>query len=156
MKTYKITFILLFVSALAFCNVSNKEKEALISLYNATQGQNWMSSWNLESPVSTWDGVTVEDNKVIALDLSFNNLQGQLPEQIGDLIYLKELVLFRNKLEGSIPASIGNLNELKVLNLAFNKLEGTLPDSIGNLTSLVTLEAFMNNLEGEIPTTIGQ
>ena len=123
MKTYKISLILLFVSAFAFCNVSNKEKEALISLYNATQGQNWMSSWNLESPVSTWDGVTVEDNKVIALDLSFNNLQGQLPEQIGDLIYLKELVLFRNKLEGSIPASIGNLNELKVLNLAFNKLD---------------------------------
>ena len=65
-----------FVTAYSFANISTNEKEALIALYNATNGSEWNSSWNLETSIETWYGVTVEDNKVVEISLQFNNLQG--------------------------------------------------------------------------------
>lgn len=151
MKTIKLTLLFCLVSVLSFASVTVKEKEALISLYNATQGNNWTTTWDLTSPISTWSGVTLKDDKVVALDLSFNNLTGTLPNELGDLVNLESLNLFRNNISGNIPSSIGKLNNLKHLNISFNSLEGELPNSIGNLSSLVSLELFMNRIEGELP-----
>ena len=155
MKTLKLSLLLCFVTTLTFGNVSTKEKEALIAICNATNGDNWTVVWDIDKPINTWHGVVVKNDKVIALDLSFNNLEGVLPSQIGDLENLQTLNLFRNKISGVIPESIGNLKQLTSLNIAFNALEGRLPNTIGNLASLESLELFMNKIEGSIPTTIG-
>ena len=77
------------IISLAFCNISNNEKNALIVIYIATNGENWTITWDINAQVSTWNGVEVENDMVVSLDLSFNNLEGELPEEIGNLINLR-------------------------------------------------------------------
>jgi len=102
MKTLKTTLLFCLITTLAFCNVSTSEKNALLALCSATQGDNWTVIWDTDTPVSSWNGVTVENDKVVALDLSFNNLEGFLPVEIGDLVNLRTLNLFRNKISEKI------------------------------------------------------
>ena len=123
MKTMKLTLVLCLFSVFAFANIATQEKDALVAIYNATQGDNWTQSWDLNADVTAWQGLTIKDNKVVAIDLSFNNLVGSLPDELGNLTNLESLNLFRNRITGAIPSTIGNLKQLKVLNIAFNKLD---------------------------------
>jgi hypothetical protein len=59
MKTIKLTLLFCLITTLAFCNISVKEKNALLAICNAKNGENWTVSWNTNTPVSTWNGVTV-------------------------------------------------------------------------------------------------
>ena len=83
-----VLFIFAFGS-IAEAQVSTLEKNALIDLYKSTKGDSWNTTWNLTSQVNTWHGVTVENNKVIALNLSMNNLNGTIPSSIKNLSNLK-------------------------------------------------------------------
>ena len=66
---------------------------ALIAFYNATNGPDWNTTWDLSMPYSTWFGVTLnEDGCVETLGLDNNGLSGTLPPEIGDL---SELTLFQ-------------------------------------------------------------
>ena len=51
----------------------------LVDIYNKTGGDNWNTRWNLNSPVSTWRGVSVKCGRVNELNLSNNNLTGVFP-----------------------------------------------------------------------------
>ena len=146
MKTLKTTLLFCLVTVFAFADISSKEEQALLALNKSTHGESWNNTWNLNAPVSTWYGVVVQDDKVVELNLEFNNLQGSLPESLGDLIHLKKINLFRNNITGTIPKSIGNLTSLKECNMAFNNLEGSLPESITNLNALVILTAFYESI----------
>ena len=154
MKTLKLTLLCLFVATLSFAYVSTNEKEALIALYNSTKGDQWVNTWDLNSPIESWYGVTVEKDQVVALNLEFNNLQGNLPEELGNLINLKSINLGFNKITGSLPNSIVELRNLKSLELFMNNLEGNIPNKIGNLQNLEVLKLYSNSFSGEIPTTI--
>jgi len=101
----------LFISTVVCANVSQTEKEALIALYNTTQGEQWNTTWNLSTPIESWYGVTVEDNQVVELNLHMNNLQGTLPQEIGGLIHLRKINLGFNNLKGTLPISFFNLKE---------------------------------------------
>ncbi|XP_057994400.1 receptor like protein 27-like [Hevea brasiliensis] len=61
-----------------------------------------------------------------------------------------------NKLEGEIPDVVGNLNALRALNFSYNNLRGGIPSSLGNLTMLESLDLSQNNLSGEIPQQLTQ
>ena len=86
MKTLKTTLLFCLVTVLSFGNISSKEEQALIALHNSTNGTSWNTTWNLEADASTWHGVVIENDKVVELNLEFNNLKGNLPEAIGDLV----------------------------------------------------------------------
>jgi len=135
----------------------NPDLEALIAFYNATGGDNWTNNtnWLSSEPVSTWYGVTVNaNNKVIVLDLFFNNLVGNLPAEIGQFSELETLFLPVNSLSGTIPTSIGNLINLQEFSLSSNQFTGEIPTQIGNLSNLRSLFLGTNMLTGIIPTTI--
>ncbi len=137
-------------------SVSESDSLALVALYNSTNGDEWTRNDNwLEEPVSSWYGVTVVNGRVNKIHLGNNNLEGNIPNQIGDLTGLTDLNLWRNKLFGNIPASIGNLTNLISLFLYSNDLEGAIPEQIGNLTNLILLFLYSNDLEGVIPEQIG-
>ncbi|MFN4293952.1 MAG: hypothetical protein ACK4JD_07460 [Thermoflexales bacterium] len=53
--------------------------------------------------------------------------------------------LFDNQLSGELPAELGNLVRLTELALHQNQLGGSLPDSFANLTKLVALTLQSNN-----------
>jgi len=95
--------------------VSNLEKNALIDLYHSAKGDTWTKGWDLNAPVSSWEGITLENNKVVSVNLMNNNLRGSIPNSIGDLKNLKVLNLALNNLGGSIPESITELRKLVVL-----------------------------------------
>ncbi|XP_048424018.1 receptor-like protein EIX2 [Pyrus x bretschneideri] len=90
------------------------------------------------------------------LNLGGNNLSGSIPDSFGNLSSLRTLALNSNNLRGSIPDSIGNLSSLRTLDLYSNNLSGSIPSSIGNLSSLRTLELSDNKMNGSIPESIGQ
>ncbi|CAN6717070.1 unnamed protein product [Malus baccata var. baccata] len=96
------------------------------------------------------------NNTLESLDLSYCELEGQLPAFLGMFKSLQNLYLGGNNLWGSIPDSIGNLSSLRTLDLISNHLWGSIPDSIGNLSSLRTLDLTSNKMNGSIPESIGQ
>lgn len=92
---------------------------------------------------------------LIHLDLSSNQLSGEIPASIGNLGSLKELDLSTNELSGRLPTSIGNLSSLEKLDLSLNVFSGDMPAVIGNLSSLKALVLSKTNFSGDLPAFIG-
>ena len=90
----------------------------------------------------------------IELDLSYNELTGSIPLEIGNLANLERLYLNNNQLSGEIPPEIGDLTNLERLYLNYNQLIGSIPPEIGNLTNLTSLYLHSNQLTGIIPDEI--
>ncbi|MCF6361704.1 MAG: hypothetical protein L3J29_13210 [Cyclobacteriaceae bacterium] len=105
--------------------------------------------------MATWFGVTVTNGDVTQVILPNNNLNGILPESLGDLLELTQLKLNSNQIGGSIPVSIGSLQKLIVLLLYNNLLTGNIPVELGNLINLVSLQLHDNVFTGTIPASIG-
>jgi len=154
----------LFVAVLSFftpltfnAQVLEQDSLALLAFYNSTGGPNWYDNSNwLTGPVSTWYGVTVEDNRVTELLTYSNNLIGVLPNGIGELNYLKKITLSNNPgLSGNIIEDIFNIDSLTWLAIGNCALSGTIPNSIGNCAGLKSISFRENNLTGPIPSEIG-
>ncbi|KAL8192824.1 hypothetical protein R6Q57_027272 [Mikania cordata] len=86
------------------------------------------------------------------LDLSSNNLFGNIPSELMTLVMLKSLNLSRNQLSGRIPVNIGDMNKLESFDLSLNKLSGELPVSLSSLSFLSSFNVSYNNLTGRIPS----
>ena len=128
---------------------------ALVALYNATDGTNWINQNNwLTGPINSWHGITITQNRVSQIDLNFNNLTGMLPPEIGNLTQLTYLNLRGNQLSGAIPDVIWNLTNLWYLDLGQNEFSGNIPAQIGNLTMLHALILLDNQLSGTIPVEL--
>ena len=134
--------------------------EALVALYNATDGDNWNASasanWLSDDPLSEWSRVlTDNDGRVGALILLGSGLSGEIPPELGSLSNLQGLYLSDNELSGEIPAWLGNLSNLIELDLSGNALSGEIPPELGSLSNLTELHLDENQLSGEIPPELG-
>ncbi|KAI3958234.1 hypothetical protein MKW92_030160 [Papaver armeniacum] len=100
-------------------------------------------------------GIMTQFEKLYAyssgLDLSCNNLEGNIPDEIGLLKGLSTLNLSHNRFSSVIPQSIGSMDGLESLDLSFNRLTGHIPDSLTSMNSLERLNLSYNNLSGRIP-----
>ena len=81
------------------------DRHALEALYNATGGVSWTDRTNWLSAteeITNWHGITVGgDGRVTTLDLQNNNLSGELPDELANLIGLTELKLAGNSITGN-------------------------------------------------------
>ncbi|XP_056163927.1 receptor-like protein EIX2 [Syzygium oleosum] len=84
------------------------------------------------------------------IDVSFNNLSGNLPNQFGNFKDLEFLDLSLNSISGPIPATMGQLPSLRKLHLSFNRLSGNIPESIGRLSNLELMHFANNQLSGVV------
>ena len=97
------------------------DRDALVTLYNATSGGGWGNNdnWLSDKPLGEWHGVDVDDSGgVVRLSLGFNELAGPIPGELGNLSNLISLDLSHNRLTGTIPGELGNLSNLESLNLS--------------------------------------
>ncbi len=134
------------------------DRAALVALYNATGGVNWVynDKWLSDEPLGRWHGVGTDDNgRVTRLSLDSNQLSGEIPAELGSLANLTYLSLDSNQLSGEIPAELGNLANLLSLFLHENQLSGEIPAELGSLANLVLLSLYENQLSGEIPAELG-
>ena len=101
----------------------SSERDALIALYESTDGPNWTNStnWLSFAPLGEWHGVTTDtEGRVTRLSLSDNNMSGSLTGQLGNLVALETLDLSSNMgLAGPVPLAFIDLD----LNTLY--LEGT-------------------------------
>ncbi|XP_074592076.1 uncharacterized protein LOC141847879 [Curcuma longa] len=88
---------------------------------------------------------------VKTIDLSSNNLSGEIPEELGNLAGLYTLNLSRNNFRGKIPNNIGRMTSLETLDLSLNHFSGSIPQGMSQLSYLSHLNLSYNNLSGEIP-----
>lgn len=127
----------------------------LVKFNQSTNGANWFTKWQFNTPINTWHGVSINSSGCVTqLNLNNNNLTGSIPNEIGGLAALRKLFLFSNLIEGPIPASIGNLLELEELNLEGNLISGVIPNTIANLNKLSFLSLALNQLQSNIPSGV--
>ncbi|KAL7253656.1 hypothetical protein ACSBR1_008073 [Camellia fascicularis] len=88
---------------------------------------------------------------VTSIDLSENNLSGEIPKELTGLVGLHSLNLSGNHFTGEIPKNIGDMEQLESLDFSLNQLCGEIPLSMSSLTFLSHLNLSYNNLIGQIP-----
>uniref|UniRef100_A0A2N9I3P7 Leucine-rich repeat-containing N-terminal plant-type domain-containing protein n=1 Tax=Fagus sylvatica TaxID=28930 RepID=A0A2N9I3P7_FAGSY len=76
------------------------------------------------------------------------NFSSHIPSSMANLTQLSFLEMTSTQLTGQIPSWLANMTQLRVLHLSFNKLQGPLPNSIFELEKLETLFLYSNNLSG--------
>ncbi|KAF8735733.1 hypothetical protein HU200_014443 [Digitaria exilis] len=105
-----------------------------------------------------WNGVTCGGRRypghVTAIHLQGYGISGTISQDIGNLTYLHFLDLSSNNLVGDIPSTLGNCRKLYTVNLKDNQFTGTLPEDIGRLSSLQFLDLSQNRFEGQIPQSL--
>ena len=106
-----------------FCHEA--DTAALEALYSSAGGSSWGSSdgWLLPGPLSDWHGVDTDSvaGRVVALDLSGNDLSGVLPASLTSMGAMKELRIDSNSaLGGRLPHGMIGLS-LRTLRLRWHE-----------------------------------
>ena len=151
------------------CYDADSDRRALIAFHVAMNGDNWTNKWDMGKTMSSWHGVSLDENgRVIRLSLNSNELSNlhisfdgsirynEGMANLGRLSELQILVLQNNHLGGTIPGELGNLDNLEIVNLSSNNFTGTIPGELGNLSKLKYLGLHNNNLSGAIPSTLAR
>ncbi len=154
MKTYNITKLFLTLctcvcATLAMAQVNESDRQELVNFYNNSCKVGCTFTWNLDEPVSTWDGITLNDDgtTIKYIDLSGKGLTGSIPDF--NLPQLVALWLDNNDLSGSLP-DFNGLSGLQHISIKHNDLSGEIPN-FSNLPELTWLELERNELSGIIP-----
>ncbi|XP_062029572.1 receptor-like protein EIX2 [Rosa rugosa] len=112
----------------------------LCSLESLTLWSNQLSE-NIEDSVKT---LSCAENTLETLDLSDNQFWGSLPD-LARFSKLRVLYLSGNQLNGSVPESVGQLSSLETLFLPGNSLSGVLTEAhFLNLSRLQILDLYGN------------
>ena len=89
-----------------------------------------------------------------------NNLEGQIPPEIGVFVAMTSYISFFNFQTGPIPTTLGYILPLQTFDVERNNLDGPLfqPENAGpdGLKEIVNFRASLNNFVGTIPAEIGQ
>lgn len=157
------------------------DRQALIAFYEAVGGPDWKdnTNWLTDAPLGEWYGVTTDANgRVVTLNLSDNDVVGELVPELANLTRLVELDLSPNQISGGIPPEFGGFANLRRMYLGTNRLTGNIPPELGNLPAMSEvslteeqlsesiyyieeneireINLWNNQLSGEIPPELGK
>jgi hypothetical protein len=114
------------------------DRFALATIFYANGGDSWTKSngWlSNKSICDGWYGISCyfSSEKIEEIDLSSNNLQGEIPEVLTLLADVRVLWLNNNALVGGIPGEIvGSMPLLGILYMQGNQLTGPIPTAVQN------------------------
>lgn len=170
------------------------ERNALIALYNALDGPNWLpqgdiagssvTNWCSDKGIEWWYGVEVYADPrypdateselklrghVKNVAIGYFGPKGELPEEIGDLIYCKEFNICwysqngyceNRYVSGKVPQRIGEMVSLERLNFNGQRLEedlesSSLKDVVYSCPNLRYIDIYANNFTGGCPQWLG-
>lgn len=129
-------FLLISSWITAQWSVSNAERDALISIYNTTNGEQWSQTWDLTKDPRTWYGILVKNGEVQEINLKGNALKGTFPANLATFKYLKKLDLSNNQLSGEVSSGISAIPRLVRLDISNNHLSGDPTMAISNFLQL--------------------
>ncbi|XP_031488016.1 receptor-like protein kinase HSL1 [Nymphaea colorata] len=158
-RTELITTTTLLFLILPFFAAADDDVQTLLSIKQGFNNPPSLLSWNTSNgPHCNWTGVACAPatGAVTALQLTSQELHGELPDTICDLANLTVLDLTNNYISGGFPSVLYRCNQLRHLNLSQNLLVGAIPDDIARLTALRELNLSGNNFTGDIPRGIGR
>ncbi|KAG2384625.1 uncharacterized protein HKW66_Vig0117160 [Vigna angularis] len=145
-------------TAMAEKSINRTQTQRLIYGYNITYREIYgpFASFYYQLDITwVWKGVehVFRDPQysLMSIDLSCNDLNGEIPKEVVYLFGIVSLNLSRNNLSGEIPSEIGNLSSLESLDLSRNHLHGRIPSSLSQLDFLGKLDLSYNYLSGRIP-----
>ncbi|XP_023749504.1 receptor-like protein EIX2 [Lactuca sativa] len=128
-----------------------------VLFYERIRGYATRAGIYVDQALIEWQGVEREFFSTLkllkAIDLSSNNLTGQIPYQITNLSDLIALNLSKNELSGEIPQKIGEMINLEILDLSRNSFSGRIPSSMSHMSFLNYLDLSYNNFSRRIPTS---
>ncbi|KAA8521187.1 hypothetical protein F0562_011846 [Nyssa sinensis] len=144
-------------TAVSFTN--GTDQQALLAIRDHIQEDPFkvLSSWNYSIHFCNWYGVTcgLRHQRVTVLNLSSLELVGSMSPSIGDLTFLREIILENNRFHSSIPQEVGRLFRLQFLSLYNNSFQGEFPSNLTHCSDIRVIDVHKNNLEGKIPTELG-
>ena len=79
--------------------IREQDSLILVTIFENTGGEEWVSPWPLDEPISEWEGVETFGNCVTGLDLSSRDLRGVLPRSVLQLECLEYLNIADNYLD---------------------------------------------------------
>lgn len=158
-----LLLIFSYNTVIAQCNPEN-DSLVLVTLYNETGGENWelYQNWlGAGIPLGDWEGVTINEEGCVVelnmpgiLDVGLMGMEGELPDEMGELTMLRVLNLPENTLSGNFPVQLLNLDSLNTLILSSNSFSGAIPPEIGDFQNLEILGLGSNNFSGAIPLQV--
>ncbi|XP_073148710.1 uncharacterized protein [Henckelia pumila] len=92
-------------------------------------------------------------SSLIRLHIGKNELTGVIPETLQTLTNLQLFAVNENKLEGSIPLGFCNLKNMYAASFSENRMSGMLPSCLGSLPLLKLIDVSVNTFNASIPNT---
>lgn len=113
---------------------------------------NWLSG----EGICSWYGVDCSESSddngpVVALNLTSNDLRGNIPTALTALSHLHKLDLSSNEIKGRIPKELSSMTSLLDLWLRDNALSGTIPSSFGKFSNVRQFHLGENRITGRLP-----
>ena len=141
-----LSLLLFSLAGPSYAQVPQIERDALVALYNSTDGANWTDNTGWLGAAGTecsWFGITCTNGSITRLYLTSNNLAGSLPSlsafkniemlnfdignqltgllpNLSGLTKLRQADFYGAQFSGNIP-NFSNLPNLSYLNLGANK-----------------------------------
>ncbi|RZC47519.1 hypothetical protein C5167_040453 [Papaver somniferum] len=107
-------------------------------------------SWQLRQPESS-GAFKKSTCWIVFLDLSNNQLSGEIPSSLKNCLGLRTLYLNGNSFESIIPPSLKSLKGIQSLDISTNNLSGRIPEYLESFVALEYLNISFNDFEGELP-----
>ncbi|KAM7469578.1 hypothetical protein LguiA_007761 [Lonicera macranthoides] len=149
---------LLCQHGLTVAHLSNQTDQlALLEFKHQIANNPVFNSWNTSLHFCLWKGVECghRHRRVIGLNLTDQNMFGTISPHIGNLSFLRFIILRKNHFHGEIPKQIGYLYRLRFLSLTNNTLGGPLPVNLSRCFNLWAVYLGGNHLVGMIPVELG-
>lgn len=141
---------------------------ALLKIAEKLGGENWSKPFDRSKPLNSWSGVNIDVyegvNRVTAFGwMKSNNIQGEIPEEIGELTAL-QILSFTNEqgLTGTLPAAALKKTQLTELHLVNCQVGGLVPAELQECKKMYLLRledckftGFEEGWTGDFPALIG-
>ncbi|PVD51553.1 hypothetical protein DC498_14105 [Terrimonas sp.] len=152
-KFLPILFIINLYTVSICAQVNTSDSLSLVQFYSRTGGMAWSQQYNwLTGPVASWQGVTLTGDRVTELRLPGNGLTGNnFGGALNQLSMLEVIDLSDNQLSGNIPDTFYFSLNLAEVNFSHNNFTGKFPKSLSTRNSLIKADVSYNQLSGKIP-----